>query len=56
MHDSMYGYHVQISGYFVYSFIYTCILFVVVTGIIFKKIYVSRLIDALLHSELYGDV
>jgi len=22
----------------------------------FKKIYVSRLIDALLHSELYGDV
>jgi hypothetical protein len=27
----------------------------VVTGIILKKIYVSRLIDALLHSELYGD-
>jgi hypothetical protein len=38
MNISMYGYHVQISGYFVYSFMYTRILFVVVTGIIFKKI------------------
>jgi hypothetical protein len=49
-------YHVQISRYFVYSFIYTCILFVMVTGIIFKNIYVCRLIDVLLHSELYGEV
>jgi hypothetical protein len=29
--------HVQISGYFVYSFIYTRIVFVLVTGIIFNK-------------------
>jgi hypothetical protein len=34
MYISMYGYHLQISGYFEYSFMYTCILFVVVTGII----------------------
>jgi hypothetical protein len=45
----MLGYLVQISGYFEYNFIYTRIIFVVVTGIIFKRnicFYIDRCIFA----------